>query len=215
MTPSGANRHCDLCQKDVVDFTKYTDQEIKEYFRPNPQNVCGRFRSEQLKIYPSSKSSRSLSRWLAIPFAASLLAPAVTYAQGGPSTEQVFEQHPKSKNFKQTFPRVVSGKVTDDSGEGLPGVNVVIKGTTRGVTTDLDGNYSIRIDEPSYLVFTSVGMQTQELKIGFRTIVNVSLVVDITELGETVITAGMATIYKPNSPIGIWWRIKGFFKRIF
>ena len=48
--------------------------------------------------------------------------------------------------FSSWAQRTVSGKVTDDGGEALPGVNVVIKGTTTGVTTDLDGNYRISVD---------------------------------------------------------------------
>lgn len=86
--------------------------------------------------------------------------------------------------------RTVSGKVTDDKGEGLPGVNVVIKGTTTGVTTDLDGNYQISVpSDDAVLVFTSVGMATQEMAVGSRSVMDVGMAVDVTELSEVVVTA--------------------------
>ncbi len=86
--------------------------------------------------------------------------------------------------------RTVSGKVTDDNGEGLPGVNVVIKGTTTGVTTDLDGNYSISVpDDNTTLVFSSVGMATQEIEVGARSVIDLGMSADVTQLSEVVVTA--------------------------
>ena len=83
----------------------------------------------------------------------------------------------------------VSGKVTDDSGEGLPGVNIVIKGTTTGVTTDLDGNYRISVDDgATTLVFSYVGFETQEVVVGARTTIDLSMA-GATELQEVIVTA--------------------------
>ncbi len=92
--------------------------------------------------------------------------------------------------------RTVSGKVTDDGGEGLPGVNVVIKGTTTGVTTDLDGNFRISVDEGAILVFSYVGFETQEIDVGARTSIDVSLS-GVTELQEVVVT-GYGMKLAPN-----------------
>ncbi|MEP1032717.1 SusC/RagA family TonB-linked outer membrane protein [Ekhidna sp.] len=83
--------------------------------------------------------------------------------------------------------RTVTGKVTDDSGEGLPGVNVVIKGTTTGVTTDLDGNYQISVDDGASLVFSYVGFEGQEVAVGSRTTIDISMS-GVTELQEVVVT---------------------------
>lgn len=86
--------------------------------------------------------------------------------------------------------RTVSGKVTDNNGEGLPGVNVVIKGTAVGVTTNVDGNYTISVpDDNTTLVFTSVGMVMQEINVGSRTSVDVSMELDTTQLDEVVVIA--------------------------
>lgn len=83
--------------------------------------------------------------------------------------------------------RTVSGKVTDDEGEGLPGVNVVIKGTTTGVTTDIDGNYRLQVNDDDVLTFSYVGFESQEIAVGTRTTIDVTLG-GITELQEVVVT---------------------------
>ena len=85
--------------------------------------------------------------------------------------------------------RTVSGKVTDDTGEGLPGVNVVIKGTTNGTTTDLDGNFSLSVEQGATLVFSSVGFTDQQIAVGSRTVIDITLGSDVTELSEVVVTA--------------------------
>ena len=84
--------------------------------------------------------------------------------------------------------RTVSGKVTDDSGEGLPGVNVLIKGTTNGVQTDIDGNFRLAVEDGATLVFSYVGFETQEVAVGARTTIDVTMG-GVTELQEVVVTA--------------------------
>ncbi|MEO9482145.1 MAG: TonB-dependent receptor [Ekhidna sp.] len=83
--------------------------------------------------------------------------------------------------------RTVSGKVTDDSGEGLPGVNVVIKGTTTGVTTDIDGNFRISVSDGDILSFSYVGFESQEVNVGTRSVIDVTMG-GATELQEVVVT---------------------------
>ncbi|WMN07494.1 SusC/RagA family TonB-linked outer membrane protein [Marivirga arenosa] len=87
--------------------------------------------------------------------------------------------------------RTVSGKVTDaDTGGALPGVNVLLKGTGTGVTTDLDGNFKISVpSDGGTLVFTFIGMAAQEVEIGSRSVINVEMETDIQQLSEVVVTA--------------------------
>jgi TonB-linked SusC/RagA family outer membrane protein len=87
--------------------------------------------------------------------------------------------------------RSVSGKVTAvDDGSPLPGVNVVIKGTTTGTVTDSDGNYTIEAPASGgVLVFSFIGLQTQEIEIGARTRIDLQMTQDITELSEVVVTS--------------------------
>jgi len=87
--------------------------------------------------------------------------------------------------------RVVSGKVTSsEDGSTLPGVNVVLKGTTNGTVTDVDGNF--RLNVPSTggtLVFSFIGLQTQEVAVGERSIIDISMGLDVQQLTEVVVTA--------------------------
>ncbi len=84
----------------------------------------------------------------------------------------------------------VSGKVTDSgTNETLPGVNVAVKGTTTGVATDANGNYSISVNRGSVLLFSFLGYKPQEVTVGNTTTINVALVSEATELGEVVVTA--------------------------
>ncbi|MCG8305795.1 MAG: TonB-dependent receptor [Cytophagales bacterium] len=83
----------------------------------------------------------------------------------------------------------VSGTITsDDSNEGLPGVNVIVKGTSLGTVTDLNGNYNIDVpDQESVLVFSSVGYVREEVIVGSRTVIDLVLAVDIQALEEIVV----------------------------
>ncbi len=86
--------------------------------------------------------------------------------------------------------RAVSGRVIDQtSGEGLPGVTVLLKGTTTGISTNADGRYSLNVPETGgTLVFSSVGMLTQEIAIGNRNNVDAVLAADNKQLSEVVVT---------------------------
>ena len=83
----------------------------------------------------------------------------------------------------------ITGRVTDEeNGEGLPGVNILVKGTTTGTVTDLDGKYRINVpDGYDVLVFSSIGYVTQEVPIGNQTTLNIALTEDIQSLSEIVV----------------------------
>lgn len=88
--------------------------------------------------------------------------------------------------------RSVSGRVTSaDDGSPLPGVNVILKGTSNGTATDADGNYRLSGIPTSggSLVFSFIGLQTTEVPIGDRTTVDVTLSLDVQQLSEVVVTA--------------------------
>ncbi len=87
--------------------------------------------------------------------------------------------------------RSVSGRVTSpEDGSALPGVNVVLKGTTNGTVTDVDGNYKLSVPASGgTLVFSFIGYQTQELEIGDRTVIDSQLGSDVKQLSEVVVTA--------------------------
>ena len=97
--------------------------------------------------------------------------------------------------------RTVSGKITDDLGEGLPGVNVVLKGTTTGTTTDIDGNYRLSVNDGDVLVYSFVGFETQEINVGTRSVIDVTMG-GATELQEVVVVGyGESTTKKLTGSI--------------
>ncbi|HEX8349986.1 MAG TPA: TonB-dependent receptor plug domain-containing protein, partial [Hymenobacter sp.] len=85
--------------------------------------------------------------------------------------------------------RAISGRVTDQkSGDGLPGVTVLLKGTTNGASTNADGAFTLSVPESGgTLVFSSVGMTTQERIIGSESSISVSLAQDAKQLSEIVV----------------------------
>jgi TonB-linked SusC/RagA family outer membrane protein len=87
--------------------------------------------------------------------------------------------------------RVVTGKVTStDDGSSLPGVNVVLKGTTNGTVTDAEGAYKLTVpSDGGSLVFSFIGLQTTEVPIGERNVVDIQLGLDVKQLSEIVVTA--------------------------
>ncbi|MEQ6119956.1 SusC/RagA family TonB-linked outer membrane protein [Reichenbachiella sp. MALMAid0571] len=97
---------------------------------------------------------------------------------------------PVTEVYGETIADVaIKGKVTDENGEGFPGANVLVKGTSNGVITDVEGNYSISAPEGSTLVFSFVGYLKQEVDITGRSVVDIVLQVDETELDEVIVTA--------------------------
>ena len=83
----------------------------------------------------------------------------------------------------------VKGTVTDNTGEPVIGAGVVIKGTLKGVSTNLDGAYSIECASNATLVFSFIGMESQEVPVNGRTVINVSMAPDSEALKESVVTA--------------------------
>ncbi|CAG5001039.1 TonB-dependent receptor P3 [Dyadobacter sp. CECT 9275] len=85
---------------------------------------------------------------------------------------------------------LIKGTVTDATGEGLPGVNVLVKGTAIGTNTDVNGKYEINVPAAeSVLIFSSIGFQKQEIIVGQRNIVDVKLATETATLDEVVVTA--------------------------
>lgn len=88
----------------------------------------------------------------------------------------------------KVFAQEVSGQVTEaDSGEPIPGASILIKGTTRGMVTDLDGNFSIDVATDGVLVVSFVGFSALEIPVNGRSVINVSLNFEATSLTEVVV----------------------------
>jgi TonB-dependent starch-binding outer membrane protein SusC len=101
----------------------------------------------------------------------------------------------KMTNVQQ---QTVSGRVTDSNNEPLPGVSIVVKGTTQGTVTNADGEYTLtNLSPDATLVFSFVGMRTQEIRVGNQTNINVTMEEEVIGL-EEVVAVGYGVQRKVN-----------------
>ncbi|SEI52349.1 iron complex outermembrane recepter protein [Dyadobacter koreensis] len=92
----------------------------------------------------------------------------------------------------------VSGKVTDSKGSGLPGVAITIKGSTTGTNTDVDGNFQVNVAPNATLSFSSIGFEPQDVPVGNKSVINVTLSEDVRAL-EEVVVVGYGTVRKKDA----------------
>ncbi len=105
------------------------------------------------------------------------------------------ENEPTESNKQE---KTITGKVTDKNGEPMPGVTVIVKGTTVGITTDFDGNYTLEIPaDAEILLFSFVGMKSQEIALTDQTQIDVVLEEETLGLDEVVVV-GYGTQKKSN-----------------
>lgn len=83
--------------------------------------------------------------------------------------------------------KTITGTVTDDTGGPLPGVNVLVQGTTTGTQTDFDGNYALDVSEGDTIEFSYLGFQTQEIVVADQMEINVNMVTSASDLDEVVV----------------------------
>lgn len=134
----------------------------------------------QIKVAISrSKSSRKILVFMAIVFICNFNS--VSIASDNLSLHNV-------DVTRQT--NQISGKIIDESGEGLAGVTIAIKGGSTGTISDFEGNYTLNsVPSNATLIFSYLGYQSQEIPVNGRTIINVTLGEDTQVLGEVVVTA--------------------------
>jgi hypothetical protein len=98
--------------------------------------------------------------------------------------------------------RTITGKITASSdGTGIPGVNIQVKGTQKGTSSNASGTYSLEVSGASLVLsFTSIGFDAQEIKVGNRNVVDVVMTSSTQELNEVVVTAlGIKLEYKSTN----------------
>jgi len=95
-------------------------------------------------------------------------------------------------SYFNTQAKTIEGQVTDSQGLPLPGVNILIKGTTTGTQTNMDGKYSIEVKEKDILVFSFIGFETKEIEIADKSVLNIVMQQDPSAL-EEVVTTGLTS----------------------
>ncbi|HLK97869.1 MAG TPA: carboxypeptidase-like regulatory domain-containing protein, partial [Hymenobacter sp.] len=178
-------RHCAACSKVVVDFTGMTDAEVAAWLQRRAGSTCGRFSAQQLNR-PLRQLIAPGSRWRTwLAAAATLLglrelAAEKSSAQQTISAYSNFLTHDERKAAllrhraepADIAATVLKGRVDDQStGQGLPGVTVLVKGTTTGVFTNADGTFQLNVSslledhqQPELtLISSSIGYHSQEI----------------------------------------------------
>lgn len=189
MTVSEKGKFCDLCQKNIIDFTSFSDKEILNYYNKNSK-ICGRFSFEQLNRNPILPKEKN-SFWMLA--AASLISffgfgNQTAKAQESVKTEQTESKIKEinNKEIKKNKTEIVTGVVSDGK-IPIPGVTVYLKGSKRKTETDFNGNYTIEVKKRDVLVFSFIGFKSVEQKIHGNKKINICLKEVSAFLGEVVI----------------------------
>lgn len=95
------------------------------------------------------------------------------------------------------YEKKVSGRITDETGESIPGATVLVKGTTQGTVTDQDGRFSMEVPDDAVLVVSFIGYDTQQIEVGNQTDFQITLLEDASQLDEVVVV-GYGTQKKAN-----------------
>lgn len=154
---------CNSCQKEVIDFSKMTSNEIISYFKQNTNNTCGQFKKEQLvTLSNKNHSKRKLSFLGGIGLAClSFFSMGIMHAQ----------QKPVKKQIKQDNNAItVEGIISDISG-GLPGVSILLEGTSKGTETDINGRFKFpkQLKNGDILICSYLGYETKKIVINNKT----------------------------------------------
>ncbi len=188
--PSGAQESLKQCITVHIE-----DQEIETALRKISKQSSIRFIYSPQLIQAGRKVTLHANNQALDHILRTLFDPLnITYEMTG--KQLVLRAGPRTGPLPESLPpllppmadRTLSGTVTDNNGETLPGVRIVVKGTQRGTTTDVNGKYSLLMPEEEVtVIFSYVGYITQEIVVGDRTNLDVSLTVDTRTLEEVVV----------------------------
>lgn len=217
---NGNTGFCSSCQKNVIDFTKYSDHDIIEFFNKNNRNACGMFRTDQLKRYSPPKKKRDFSTALAFLTAGILTvsnpteskATAAITVINNNGINNIYPVRLSTAPSQDKAWTEIKGVVIDEDKAIVAGVNVVIKGTTYGTTTDSEGNFSLSYQsdgETVVLVFSYIGLEPLEKEVKLSAgVVNTGTTMlrwDVVSLG------GYECVYPWYSPRRWWSGIRNLF----
>lgn len=174
-TPSANGGFCKACKKEVIDFTKMTSTELIDYLDKNTQqNLCGKFRSNQLKHYNSFVTKR-----LKLGYLNGLFLTILSFFSFDKSQAQsytILPNNPKKQLDLESNIKI-NGTILDDDNMPLPGAVVMLKNSEVGTTTDFDGNFEFpqKLKIGDVLVISCFGMNTKEIEITNTSKLNISI----------------------------------------
>lgn len=215
--PSEKGAFCGSCNKNVIDFTKMSEAEILHYFRQKPSHTCGRFRPDQLKVYSRKPAPfvHTAPKWIQTGFLGLLFVlagrPVSATSEAIKDTDEVvqLQNHREERNISDTPLHIIKGLVTDEHQEPLPGVNIYLKGSSTGVSTDIDGRFEFpeKLKEGDVLVFHFIGYETREYVVpkNAPAVIEIPMLMldlDMVLMGEVAVDE----LYTPKtSGFQQWW----------
>ena len=217
MTVSQLGKFCQVCKKEVIDFTNTTDAELLQKIKSG-QKICGRFKQSQLSRDLKPNNSKTNWKQLAVAagFTSVLAIAAPANAQKtSTKTEQLEKTSEKNSEEKHSISAkdsiVISGTVTDEEDLPIPGVHIKVLDSKILTQTDFDGNFMIVLAAKTTannlkLEFTSLGYETQVINADLK-----SENLDIKMNTSETITTGIVVVEKTN----LLRRVGYFFKRLF
>jgi hypothetical protein len=221
-TPTSQGGFCSSCNKNVIDFTNKSDGDILNFIQNKTSHTCGRFRPDQLKLY-AHYSPTNISPGLTLlkagfVSAMLLLVSRQTSAQTVATKSKVevvqYSNQPTEERIATNADHFIKGVVkSGEDNQPLAGINVIRKGHTEGTVTDLQGRFEfpVAVNEGDVLVFTFIGLKTQEYVVRKDTapevVISMEMYCDI--MGEIAVDK----VYTKNesSISKVWTKIKGWF----
>ena len=202
---------CQSCEKEVIDFTNFSDNELINYLSSGNKKACGMFKASQLKTYETnsihSMTNSMLHKGIAM-MSFSLLALCATEVKGQetasiePPIEVVSTDVMGGISYVEIVQEkyTLTGTIVDEANEPLPGVNVVLKGTTVGTQTDFDGKFEFpqQLAENDILVLSFIGYETKTYKVAANGNSNIDINItfdeyDMVLMGDIVIEGAYAS----------------------
>lgn len=196
MDTAQQGRFCNSCQKNVIDFTIMSDNDLVNFFKKNKGNVCGRFTGDQLNtdIPVPSKKIPWLKYFFTITIPAFLFSQK-TNAQSNEAKGKVVCVETKKSHLLGDIifiaTKTISGKVIDEAGKPVAGASVMVKNSSQGVATDSNGKFTLNLDPAStQLVISAIGTETQEADFKNDSFKVITLRSTPALKGEVVVIAG-------------------------
>jgi len=223
-TPTSNGGFCGTCSKNVVDFTKMNEKEIIDYFKNKPTGVCGRFYPRQLTTYSTYETTPTKPfgiKWVSACLAS--LSLVLMGRQGFPqeqlNTKTQIVQPQGMENEGHTInldkpTTAIRGKVVDESGEPIAGVNIIIKGTNIGTVTDIEGMFSLsnELKTGDVLIFSYIGyMQEEYTFVDVKEYIDIQMTMDDIQLMGDVAVDECPYTTKPTGLKGLFVKIKDLF----
>ncbi len=222
-TPSLNGHFCSSCKKTVIDFSGKSDDQIFEFFQKRPEHTCGRFRSDQLKIYTHQELLRirpgmRLVRAGLVSLLLMLVCKQISAQTSSVKAQSEFAQHydhSTTENNVRKLEHLVRGIVIfEEDNLPAPGVNVWLKGSTVGTTTDINGEFRFpqKLKEGDVLFFSFIGYDTQEYKVpkDAEEIIEIKMSMEyFVTMGEVVV--GEVYVSNPSVFVRLWQKVKEIF----